>query len=88
MINIPNESFITGEGADVYVIAEPNAGEVTIFASRADGQFDTEPFTVISAATKPEDRRFYLPTPQGEAWKFQLTNGATARYTKYNSRRF
>lgn len=86
MINIQDGDIIGNDGGMKLVNTAPGTGSITIYKSNPDGSFPEIPFATINSAT-PENRKiFYLETPTGLSWRFNLTPNAEASYSKYQTR--
>lgn len=88
MKTINSGDEVGNDGGSKLVNTEPGTGSISVYKSLPGGGYPQSAFTVIDPSTPANKRAFYIPTPRGISWKFELTGNATAEYTKYQTRDF
>lgn len=88
MITINSGDYIGNDGGSKLVNTEPGTGSISIYKSSPGGGYSQTPFIVIDSSTSQDKRTFYIPTPRGLSWKFELSGNATAEYTKHQTKTF
>ena len=86
MITLSSNDEIGNDGGSKLVNTEPGTGTISIYKSSPGGGYPQAAFKVIDSSTPADERAFYIPTPRGMSWKFELTGNAVAEYTNYQTR--